>query len=236
MSNYLPTNLKRKELELDHLDDDAFDFTISCPASKIRRLDADLRPTVEVGETDMNSQFEQQPFSGIYSSGGGESRSRGLVIEELPPDENQERAIVLFKPINTPIYRSPSSYVVDSNLMSSIHNNSLWEINPKSSRYVVEEGSEPDEQLAVIPWIPAQQMHHVQPLEVSEMEVSEPMDAEEMGTTMEAEDNMVGPGLQSTNEFDQPNWSHTETLQQWQQQHCIFPQLPQSTTSPIIVV
>ena len=54
----------------------------------------------------------------------GEFRgSSGPVIEELPNEsENEERAIVLFKDVNTPLLRSPSnlSVTVNSDLFSGI--------------------------------------------------------------------------------------------------------------------
>ena len=49
--------------------------------------------------------------------------SSGPVIEELPTEsENEERAIVLFKDVNTPLLRSPSnlSVTVNSDLFSGI--------------------------------------------------------------------------------------------------------------------
>lgn len=66
----------------------------------------DLPPIVEEEEREMPLRFQQLTRP---------------VIEELPDvAENEERAIVLFKPINTPLFHSPSNFTVDSDLISAI--------------------------------------------------------------------------------------------------------------------
>lgn len=62
----------------------------------------------EVEEPEIPMTFEQ---ASTYTSFGNNGVNRGLVIEELP--ENEERAIVLFKPMNnTPPMHSPSNFSV----------------------------------------------------------------------------------------------------------------------------
>lgn len=64
----------------------------------------------EVEEPEIPIDFEQ---AATYPSFGSNAVNRGLVIEELPSvPENEERAIVLFKHMNTPHVHSPSNFSV----------------------------------------------------------------------------------------------------------------------------
>ncbi|CAJ2676356.1 unnamed protein product [Trifolium pratense] len=87
-------SLKRKvDGVVNHITDDFSDFSLSSPATKIRRLDAELPPIVEEDDEHLDAP-------------------------------NDERAIVLFKPI----LHSPSSYslTLNSHLISEIKNNSEY--------------------------------------------------------------------------------------------------------------
>lgn len=64
----------------------------------------------EVEEPEVPIAFEQPA---IHPSFGNNAVKRGLVIEELPSvPENEERALVLFKPMNTSPMHSPSNFSV----------------------------------------------------------------------------------------------------------------------------
>ncbi|KAK7845251.1 hypothetical protein CFP56_009873 [Quercus suber] len=191
--------MKRKDLELDEFSDDFSDFSLSAPARKIRRLDAELPPIMEEEEA---------------------------IIEdlELSPN-NEEMAIVLFKPVNAPfVQHSPSnlSFSVDSELISGFKKE---EASNAATRGC----------LAVVPWVPSQ----LPPMPATQMEApeaSELMEAEETGaTTMDIEEDYNNAGIgqvhPSVNVCGEMPGS--EGLHQWQQQHCMMPQFPQNTSTPI---
>lgn len=79
---------------------------------------------MEEDETDMMPPlvFEQPIMSSEPNNLGAKLRGGGPIIEELPTvPENEERAIVLFKPVNNAsVFQSPSGYSisVDSNIIS----------------------------------------------------------------------------------------------------------------------
>ncbi|KAG5606903.1 hypothetical protein H5410_028395 [Solanum commersonii] len=143
MEPYYTLKMKRKDLE--DVYDEFSEFSLSSPARKIRRLlptcdqeirvetvvvksffDADLPPIIEeVEEPEIPIAFEQ---AATYPSFGSNAVNRGLVIEELPSvPENEERAIVLFKPMNTQPVHSPSNFSVkvDPQFLNGLKSKSL---------------------------------------------------------------------------------------------------------------
>lgn len=162
----------------------------------------------------------------------GQVRNSGLIIEELPAEpENEERALVLFKPVNTPLIQSPSGFSLDPHLLSRIKNK-IW-----SSKSTVIDSTEDEsrttsdignECLAVVPWAPFKIPS------ASETEVSELMDADDTGVAsmdIEEENANVGHGpIHAYNNVPNPG----DPLHQWQQQHCLIPELPPNTSEPIV--
>lgn len=68
----------------------------------------------EVEEPEIPIAFAQAATDPSFGNNGG---NRGVVIEELPSvPENEERAIVLFKPMNTHLVHSPSNFSVKVDL------------------------------------------------------------------------------------------------------------------------
>ncbi|XAR63713.1 hypothetical protein NMG60_11023749 [Bertholletia excelsa] len=235
MAVFMSTKLKRKELE--DVNDEFSDFSLSSPARKIRRLDAELPPIIEE-DRDGPWVFEQ-PMAPEenFASNTVQLGESGLVIEELPDvSKNDERAIVLFKPMNSPLPQSPSNFSisVDSNIISGIKNQILCSNRCNAVKSADDEaarqGSEtraPNECLAVVPWFPSQNLPN-RGLEAPQTEISELMESEEMDeATMDIEEDNgggePGQGLSGIN----------QGLQQWQQ-HCMIPQLPQITSTPIV--
>ncbi|XP_028790071.1 uncharacterized protein LOC114746047 isoform X1 [Neltuma alba] len=188
------------------------DFSISSSATKIRRLDADLPPIEE-------PEVAQQP----------------PIIPEVPSpaSENQERALVLFKPVNHSPLFSPSSFsfTVDSDIVSAINTDQ----RPWSRQYVEEEAICRDEnnrdRLALVPWAPSQfqsapgaQDSNTELMEADQMEEEASMEVEEQDYS----NSSIHPTATMHCEL-----TETEGLQPWQQQHCLIPQLPQNTSTPI---
>ncbi|RAL53719.1 unnamed protein product [Cuscuta campestris] len=231
MENSFPLKMKRKDLEQVY--DEFSDFSLSAPARKIRRLDAELPPILEDQEDCQDVAIAYEPLSSgqSFTSYGG----RGVEIEELPNEPyNKETAIVLFKPENH-LFPSPQnlSVKIDPMFMYGLKNQAPWrsQFYPMalSEADEVLEASNSNECRAVVPWVPSQ-FSTREPDVSSQTDTTDMMmDAEEPeGVTMEVEDNGValeGKGIDA---------SGNEGLQQWQQQYCMIPPQPLQNASPPI--
>ncbi|KAI3443447.1 hypothetical protein Pfo_000112 [Paulownia fortunei] len=231
--------LKMKRKDLEDVNEDFSDFSLSSPARKIRRLDVELPPMIEEEERDVPVTLEQ---SLRQEQKFGSNESGGLKIEELPsvPD-NEERAIVLFKPISTtPLLHSPSNFSVsvNSDLISGLKSQVQWSSQSNSWRLANDEAATEDRNSssgngcqAVVPWVPPRLPSASGADFPSQMDNCEMMDAEELGNaSMDVEDSM---GIQHRNANAAGGMTISEGLHQWQQQHCMIPQPPQNTTPPI---
>ncbi|TXG48671.1 hypothetical protein EZV62_024546 [Acer yangbiense] len=221
--------MKRKELDLDDVSDDLHEFSLSSPARKIRRLNAQLPPIME-------EEKEQEVVGEISSS------SPSPVYEEMVSDPaNQERALVLYKPVNSPpLLHSPSNVSVhlDSlNLVSDFKNVFLRGQSShmklaEEEEYLHNNNGTANNCLAVIPWVPSQfQFPHNLGMDVSQTEALESMEAEDEETKMDIEDS-------NTTNTEQGHvygygGMRDEGVHQWPQQYCMIPQLTQNTSTPI---
>lgn len=87
---------------------------------------------------------------------------------------------------------------------------------------------------AVVPWIPSQ-CPPASGIELLQTEGSEAMEAEEMGDgTMEIEDASESYPVAQEQAHGYAGQSASEGFQQWQQPHCMTPQLPQSVSTPLV--
>ncbi|GAB2219116.1 hypothetical protein Drorol1_Dr00006745 [Drosera rotundifolia] len=219
--------MKRKdhEFDLDNVSDDFSDFSLSSPARKIRRLDAELPPIIEEEEADV----ALDPASS----------EQGSFVELVEP--NDERAIVLFNPGEFSLPSSVSGYSISPRLITNLKNQALWK--NRSRPVIVElDGDEEEENidikvdtnssLAVIPWNPSQKLKQQQAPIVEEPDSMEAEDKELEPMDIEEE---MGAGLAQANEFGN-QVSGSESMQQhvWQQQHCMMPQPPQNIPAPVI--
>ncbi|KAJ6731946.1 DBH-LIKE MONOOXYGENASE [Salix purpurea] len=166
--------------------------------------------------------------------------------------DNEERAIVLFKPVSNLhlLHRSPNNFSVslDSNIISGFKNQFLWLSQSGGARSVEEEeeeeeaGARRDDSMAVVPWVPSQaQPAFVQEIMYNNASVpqTELMDSDEMGeAAMDIEEDnndlnhnaSVGLGQAQGNQafgFGGIR-AGSDGLPQWQQQHCLVPQIPQN--------
>ncbi|TMW92827.1 hypothetical protein EJD97_012516 [Solanum chilense] len=237
MKPYYTLKMKRKDLE--DVNDEFSDFSLSSPARKIRRLDAVLPPIIEeVEEPEIPIAFEQAT---TYPSFGSNAVNRGLVIEELPSvPENEERAIVLFKPMNTQPMHSPSNFSVkvDPQFLNGFKSQVFWDNTTNAFRLVdaneaaqQDDSSSAKECLAVVPWVPSQFPSAAEAEVLSQPDVSDMMDAEDMeGVAMDIEDNSVDVEPRIAVDAGAVN----DGLHHWQQQHCMTTtQPPQNTSTPI---
>ncbi|KAL6977886.1 hypothetical protein U1Q18_026669 [Sarracenia purpurea var. burkii] len=246
MAGYLSMKMKRKDLE--DVNDEFSDFSLSSPARKIRRLDAELPPIMEEEEPEVPLIFEQQvtPEEHHLPSIEEQVGGSGPIMQEFPSvPKNEERAIVLFTPMNTPLLQSPSNFSVsvNSDIISGIKNHILWSSQCNTAKEAEDEaarlglntkGRRTNDCLAVVPWVPSAQVSSNQGID--EIEVSELMESEEdQGVaTMEIEEEnnggaepVLGQGLEFSGMMSEG------LIHQWQQQHCMIPQLPQNSSTPI---
>ncbi|XP_062115320.1 uncharacterized protein LOC133829608 [Humulus lupulus] len=235
---------KMKRKEADDLTNDFSDFSLSSPATKIRRLDAELPPIMEEEEPDI-------PFPSSMAGAPGSGRGRGSggpVIRELDDDE---KAIVLFKPFNSSLFHnSPSSTLslsVDSNFISGFKDQLIRATNQKSSM-----GNDGigvgNECQAIVPWAPPYQLMppvsfgaedscqepvHFQELMEAEEELEE---EDEDSMEVEEDTNLNTPkvGLVSEAEaYSGIRGGAGEGIHQWHQQHCMLPQPPHNISTPV---
>ncbi|KAK2658666.1 hypothetical protein Ddye_005199 [Dipteronia dyeriana] len=226
-SGYFPMKImKRKELDLDDVSDDLHEFSLSSPARKIRRLNAQLPPIIE----------EEKELEVVVEM------SSSPVYEEMVSDPvNQERALVLYRPVNSPpLLHSPSNVSVhlDSlNLVSDFKNVFLRgrsRLMRLAEEYLHNKNGTANNCLAVIPWVPNQsQFPHNLGMDVSQTEALESMEAEDEDeeTEMDIEDS-------NTTNTEQGHvygygGMREEGVHQWPQHYCMIPQLPQNFSSPI---
>lgn len=221
MEGYFPVKLKRKDL--DEVNDDFCDFSLSSPARKIRRLDAELPPIIEEEEMVNPVPSEATSMEQVMTS-------NPVAIDGSLP-ENEERAIVLYDPTNNiPSFqsRSPFSISVNSDFLSGYKSKFFTPYVIKSLDDKVEEHdgdySKPSKgSLAVVPWVaqPSHHHHHRGDPEVEFPEGSEMMDADDMeAITMDIEDD--------NNSQQIPR----NEMNQWQQ-HCMIPEPPMNLSQPI---
>ncbi|XP_043712897.1 uncharacterized protein LOC122661537 [Telopea speciosissima] len=240
MAGYLSMKMKRKGLE--EVYDEFSDFSLSSPARKIRRLDAELPPIMEEEETpEIPVVFDRSPSGDLGISA---QQSAATVTEVLPyAPLNEERALVLYKPMNKPLVE----VIVNSDLIPALRNHVFWSEQTNQVRRVEDEATDrsnsnigiKNDCLAVVPWVPTTQLSPDSETGVpAAMVVPEQMEAEGVDSVMmeiEQDDNEIqvsggqareiGGGVESEGE----SWQ-----QQWQQQHCLSPQLPQNTSTPIM--
>lgn len=221
MAGFFSMKMKRKELE--EVNEDFSDFSLSSPARKIRRLDAELPPIMEDEEVKIPTGFKQSfPVSAVGDDSGGP------VIEELPCHPvNEERAIVLFKPMTTPLMHSPTSFTVSSDIISGFKNQ-LWSSQSSHIKSATDEEGEThdkptNECLAVVPWVPSQ-VGGTPGMVISEAEIPDMMEADDM----EIEENYENTQRGEVNVMRESGGLH-----QWHQQHCMTSHLPQNTSTPI---
>ncbi|KAJ0985193.1 hypothetical protein J5N97_003549 [Dioscorea zingiberensis] len=189
MVGFLSGKMKRKDV--DEVSDEFSEFSLSSPARKIRRLDADLPPIMEEDEAAVPHVFQQQRDQQMRSK----APEFDAVVEDVPAiPANEERAIVLYKPVDSPLLLSPSSsntcYTVSSDLFPDLKNQVFWRQNSNLST-VREVGM--DNSLAVVPWVSRGRLEE------------ECMDAkEDEGSSMEVEE--VDEQTASTGFGSEFNW------------------------------
>ncbi|XP_020243098.1 uncharacterized protein LOC109821294 [Asparagus officinalis] len=209
--------MKTKRKDLEEVYDEFSEFSLNSPARKIRRLDAELPPIMEEEDQTVPLPFENQMPQEVAGA-----EIVDLDLEQIPL--NEERALVLYKPVDNHLVVSPSStFSVNPDLIYGLKNQALRAVTaeemPEDKQAVA------NNSLAVIPWAPS----HASSLIISEsgggIQIEETMKAEEGtgGASMEVEES----GCQTDGN------TAIEGFHQ-RQQHCMVPQPPQNVSTPIM--
>ncbi|XP_074565462.1 uncharacterized protein LOC141821962 [Curcuma longa] len=177
--------MKMKRKDLEEACDEFMEFSLSSPARKIRRLDPDeFSPIMEEVET-ASAMACDGSVSGVSDNFLPSSES--LHKEGSPPyPSNDERAIVLYKPVESPIFLSPGSsnpsLRVTSDLIHALKNHVS---KPGDQRLHAKDETEANSSsLALVPW--------EEPSEASMVISGETAEAEEAeATSMEVEVSQV---------------------------------------------
>ncbi|MQL77718.1 hypothetical protein Taro_010142 [Colocasia esculenta] len=239
MAGYALAKVKRKELE--EVYDEFSEFSLSSPARKIRRLDAELPPIMEEEEPAATLVFGQPLPEEELQICSKQLTSAELTNAEASTPLNDERAIVLYKPVNVPVLDSscPSNVFlsVDPDMIAGFKNQVLWRSrqNIVKTRDEEAEASSGNGQaagtscLAVVPWMPSQVS---EPANVSgaknrlvEQEMA-PADAEGSSMDIEVEQGQA-------NGVTIPGIAAADGLQHWQQ-HCMTTQVGASESTPVM--
>ncbi|KAK9192784.1 hypothetical protein WN944_003477 [Citrus x changshan-huyou] len=211
--------MKRKEFDVDDVSDELHDFSLTSPARKIRRLNAQLPPIME--------EEREQEILPVP-----------VAVESSDSDADKAKAIVLYKPpFQT---QSSPNLSVSLDLVSGFKNQFLR--TSQSGNVKLDEDEELPEKndalknssLAVVPWVPSQfQLLPTSGMDTPQTQATELMEADDMGeATMDIEENN-NPSIGQGNAYEFGGIRENDGLNQWQQQHCMIPQLPQTTSTPI---
>ncbi|CAA7057914.1 unnamed protein product [Microthlaspi erraticum] len=190
----LPMKMKKRK-EIARVNDEFSDFSLSSPARKIRRLDSNLQPIMEE-DVDLPPIMAEEE------------------IQSAPV--NEERAIVLYKPIQPHIF-------VDGKLISGFKKRFLHDAAVGDDHF--DDDDETNKQQAVVPWNQSQFLGSTGTFE----EPSEPEIVE-----LDGEDEMMEEAAMDVEEESSSSGCRV-SLPQWQQQqlHCMIPQFPQTSSTPI---
>ncbi|XP_076955864.1 uncharacterized protein LOC143630850 [Bidens hawaiensis] len=202
-----------------------YDFTLSSPALKIRRLDTELAPIIN--EQDISNSVEF-----------GQSGESCPIAIDVPV--NEERAIVLFNPnnnmhlIHSPI---PFSISPDSNFLSRFKNPVIWSNRSDTPEPLADETQKLDDDdsgmtngcLAVVPWVPSQSQHLPAPeFEARDAQVPDMMDSD----AMDVEDNCSTQQMLKQYNHNNVAASGSQEWKQWQQ-HCMIQHPPSNFVTPV---
>ncbi|XP_039047804.1 uncharacterized protein LOC120188394 [Hibiscus syriacus] len=199
--------LKRKDI--DQVNDDFSGFSLSSPATKIRRLDVDLPPIIE-----------EDSFP--------ENHERAIVLFNPNP--------LLLDPNEPPLCSPPPStpfVSLHSDLISGFKNQFLRATDTKSAE-TEESKKESEGCLAMVPWVPSQIPSVESRGLEQEIPIPESMETDEMDVEENCNDK---ESMQEVHGYQFQGLKPREAFHHWTQpqpqQHCMIPQPPQYPFTPI---
>ncbi|XP_010533049.1 PREDICTED: uncharacterized protein LOC104808906 [Tarenaya hassleriana] len=218
--------MKMKRRDIDRVNDDFSDFSLSSPARKMRRLDVDFPPIMKKDEAEM-------------------ATAKPMAEESKLEPVNEERAIVVFKPLQAQQSYCRNLYV-DTGLISGFKNKlsrAGYHGDAGLADDDYDENQTSNKCRAVVPWSPSQfpaaqsEVPFQEPYILEIIQLDEDEDTMMEEATMEIEeDSNCSMSLPQETEFIHGfrTIKGIEGLHHWQQQpHCLIPQPPQSNSTPI---
>ncbi|KAG2644345.1 protein transport protein SEC31-like isoform X2 [Panicum virgatum] len=203
---------------------------VPAPATKIRRLDAEVPPVEAAVSAPLVEPGASVPFvaEGVLMSG-----------DVAPPAVNDERAIVVYQPaeaarslLQGPLRPAPSLHV-SPDWIHGLRSTMLQEAS--NYRALLEELAARDENLnlAVVPWAPAQVHAHAASRSAATADEMVDADQDGDGASMEVEHQPTPPAASVALQGEA--FHHHQQQQQWPPQHCVAPQqvqLPAASYQP----
>ncbi|KAK8968400.1 hypothetical protein KSP40_PGU010716 [Platanthera guangdongensis] len=214
MASFVLGKTKRKGF--DDVYDDFSALSLSAPAPKARRLDAELPSVMEMGQRVGDPVANHKHSAGFMCDAMADSlhiTKKPIVKEEL--------ALVLYTPLH---HQFSPTFKMDPELLSGLkkpvrlHRN----LSQPEESLVEEQQSSTANCLAVVPWVSTISDPSTQVSSVSGAVEEDVMDAAEYGESMEIE-----------GELGQIVGASVGSLPQWQQ-HCMNPALSQVPSTPIL--
>lgn len=221
MASSVPGKMKRKGY--DEVYEDFSDLSLCGPATKIRRLDAELPPIIEERCPIRGSVIEPQFLNGDIDDLVPDVASV-MKKADFPPTLNEERALVLYKPVHS---QYASSLKMDPELLIGLKNPAFWSgyQNLVEEDFVEEQPSSSINSLAVVPWVPSQFSAPGLEVATSESEtIEEVMEVGADDESMEIDGNheqLVDTGVGAG------------SFHQWQQ-HCLIPEHSHLASTPVL--
>ncbi|RLN35147.1 uncharacterized protein C2845_PM03G01860 [Panicum miliaceum] len=212
---------------------------VPAPATKIRRLDAEVPPVEAAVSAPLVEPGASVPFVVEEVLMSGDVAQPAAAVSVAAPVVNDERAIVVYQPaeaarglLHGPLRPGPSLRV-SPDWIHGLRSTMLQEAS--NHRALFEELAARDENLnlAVVPWAPAQVHAHAHAASATAAEM---MDADQDGdgASMEVEHDVGGrPTPQAGGAVQGEAFYHHQ--QQWPPQHCVAPQqvqLPAASYQP----
>ncbi|OAY71371.1 uncharacterized protein LOC109726020 [Ananas comosus] len=246
MVGFMEGKMKRKDLE--EVFDEFSEFSLSSPARKIRRLDAELPPIIEGEDLAVPLDIEQQPqLTKEEASVPAMVIGSGPAVEDGPPTlptlpSNEERALVLYKPVEGQLLFGPGGSNVSFRVSSDFLHGLKSQVFHRRGNHMLDEepGEGSNNCLAVVPWVgreAATNWIHGTELR-REVAVEEPMEAEEAeSASMEVEGGEREQNPDNRMSEGSGDGGFNSQWQQQQQQHCMNPQFgpnPTAAATPVM--
>ncbi|CAN1164099.1 hypothetical protein LINPERHAP2_LOCUS25389 [Linum perenne] len=228
--------MKRKEFP--EIEDDFSSPSLYSPSTKSRKLDSELLRSLEEGHRvnveDATMGEESEPHHNVV---GGVFRWDTFPTgAKMPVDDNpDEKAIVLYQPLPRSLSSPQHTIVLDYNLVPWLKDYIYWPGSSTEAKSVYSKlaadksirGS--NDNLAVVPWVAPQPPN----FSVSSGQVrdsSGPVEAEEC-EMMDMDESDCNHNSLTDKEVG--GMAMEKELQQWQQQHCIIPQVIENISTPV---
>ncbi|XP_064986772.1 uncharacterized protein LOC135625642 [Musa acuminata AAA Group] len=229
MAGFSTGRAKRKEPE--EVYDDFSYFSLSSPAAKIRRLDADMFPMIEENEATTMTRFKQQlPIEQISTTTYGMPDIRPVTVHSIAACPPNEKGAFVYDSAEATPFLSPVgpnvSFRVSSDLIRGIKNH-VFKLQDQTMAKMDDKIPVSNNCLALVPWVPPQATvgaYEYAGSQSGSQPSQEPMEAEEAG---------AAPMAVEENREQTVTGINVDVIQQWQQ-HCMAPEFLRNTPSRLM--